>query len=176
MNDIAITYRPIGFTHSAHRVLEKTLIQPACGQGCRGWVEVFPDFAEGLRDLEGFSHIFLFYHFHHAPPVKLIVEPFLQDIERGLFVTRAPCRPNPIGLSVVQLIRREDNVLHCDGLDVLDGTPIAGHQTVYGEIRPYRNPTQRLEGCDRRHKRPSTRLTASFISLTTPARSFLTGC
>jgi len=138
MNDALFTYRPIGVIHSAHRALEKTPIQPAYAQGCRGWVEVFPEFAEGLRNLEGFSHIFLIYHFHHASPAKLIVKPFLQDIERGLFATRAPCRPNPIGLSIVELLSHEDNVLHCEGMDILDGTPLL-------DIKPYTAKFDRIE-------------------------------
>jgi tRNA-Thr(GGU) m(6)t(6)A37 methyltransferase TsaA len=83
-----------------------------------------------LRDLEGFSHIHLLYHLHRAGAAKLAVKPFLQDVERGVFATRAPCRPNAIGLSVVELVGREGNVLHLDGVDVLDGTPLL-------DIKPY---------------------------------------
>jgi tRNA-Thr(GGU) m(6)t(6)A37 methyltransferase TsaA len=97
------TYQPIGVVRSEHREAEKTPIQPVYAKGCKGCVEIFPEFAEGLRDLEGFSHIYLIYHFHQSRQVKLRVKPFLQDVDRGIFSTRAPFRPNPIGLSVVEL-------------------------------------------------------------------------
>ena len=99
---------------------------------------MFPEFAAGLRDLEGFSHVYLIYHFHQAGPAKLLVKPFLQDVERGIFATRAPCRPNAIGLSVVELVRREGNVLHLGGVDILDGTPLL-------DIKPYTAKFDRFE-------------------------------
>jgi tRNA-Thr(GGU) m(6)t(6)A37 methyltransferase TsaA len=125
-----VTYTPIGVIHSEHHVPEETPIQPVYARGCPGQAEVFPKFAAGLRDLDGFSHIFLIYHFHQAGPAKLLVKPFLQDIERGVFATRAPCRPNAVGLSIVELVRREGNVLYLDGVDILDGTPLL-------DIKPY---------------------------------------
>jgi tRNA (adenine37-N6)-methyltransferase len=124
------TYKAIGVIHSEHTIAEKTPIQPVYAKGCKGQVELFPEFAEGLRDLEGFLHIYLIYHFHCAQQVKLIVKPFLQDVERGVFATRQPYRPNTIGLSVVELIRCEGNILHLDGVDILDGTPLL-------DIKPY---------------------------------------
>jgi tRNA-Thr(GGU) m(6)t(6)A37 methyltransferase TsaA len=124
MKRAAIAFRPIGIIHSEHKQPEKTPIQPAYAASCRGRVEVFPEFAEGLRDLEGFSHVFLIYHFHRAGAMRLVVKPFLQDVERGVFATRAPCRPNAIGLSLVKLARRDGRELHVEGLDVLDGTPL----------------------------------------------------
>ena len=95
-----------------------------------GRVEVFPEYAEGLRDLEGFSHVYLIYQFHRTSGTKLTVKPFLQDVERGVFATRAPCRPNPLGLSLVRLVRRDGRVLHIEGVDVLNGTPLL-------DIKPY---------------------------------------
>ena len=130
MKDSRITYKPIGIIHSEHTIAEKTPIQPVYAKDCKGRVEVFPEFVEGLRDLEGFSHIYLIYHFHRVPQVKLIVKPFLQDVDRGIFSTRAPYRPNAVGLSVVELIGIEDNNLHLDGVDILDGTPLL-------DIKPY---------------------------------------
>lgn len=138
MSETTIVYRPIGVIHSEHLVAEKTPIQPAYAQGCKGRVEVFPEFAEGIRDLDGFSHLYLLYHFHQAPPVKLLVKPFLQDIERSVFSTRAPCRPNGIGLSIVELLRREGNVLHVDNIDILDNTPLL-------DIKPYTARFDRIE-------------------------------
>jgi tRNA (adenine37-N6)-methyltransferase len=125
-----VIYRPIGVIRSEHTRAEDTPIQPVFAAGCRGRAEIFPEFEAGLRDLEGFSHIYLLYHLHGAGPARLIVKPFLQDIEHGVFATRSPCRPNPIGLSIVTLERREGNVLYLDGVDVLDGTPLL-------DIKPY---------------------------------------
>lgn len=130
MNKTAITYKPIGMIHSKHFAAEKTPIQPAYAKGCNGWAEILPEFAEGMRDLDGFSHVYLLYHFHQAGSASLLVKPFLQDIERGVFATRSPRRPNPIGLSIVELVRREGNILHLDGVDILDGTPLL-------DIKPY---------------------------------------
>jgi tRNA-Thr(GGU) m(6)t(6)A37 methyltransferase TsaA len=130
MNPCDILYWAIGIIHSEHTIAEKTPIQPVYAKGCKGHVELCPEFAEGLKDLEGFSHIYLIYHFHQCRQVKLIVKPFLQDVDRGIFSTRAPCRPNPIGLSVVELVGIEGNILHLDGVDILDGTPLL-------DIKPY---------------------------------------
>ncbi len=93
-------------------------------------VVIFPEFHEGLQDLEGFSHLFLIYHFHLSNKYTLKVKPFLDDIQRGVFATRAPARPNPIGLSVVRLDRIEGNRLFILDVDVVDGTPLL-------DIKPY---------------------------------------
>jgi tRNA-Thr(GGU) m(6)t(6)A37 methyltransferase TsaA len=138
MRKTAITYRPIGVIRSGHVAAEETPIQPVYAKGCKGQAEVFPEFASGLRDLDGFSHLFLLYHFHLAGPAKLLVRPFLQDVERGIFATRAPCRPNAVGLSIVELVRREGNVLHLDGVDILDGTPLL-------DIKPYTAKFDRIK-------------------------------
>jgi tRNA (adenine37-N6)-methyltransferase len=130
MKNSRITYKPIGIIHSEHTIAEKTPIQPVYAKGCKGHVEVFPEFAEGLRNLEGFSHIYLIYHFHRSGQIKLIVKPFLQDEDRGIFSTRSPYRPNAIGLSVVEVIGRENNILHVYGLDILNETPLL-------DIKPY---------------------------------------
>jgi tRNA (adenine37-N6)-methyltransferase len=130
MKNSRITYKPIGIIHSEHTIAEKTPIQPVYAKGCKGHVEVFPEFAEGLRDLEGFSHIYLLYHFHRSGQIKLIVKPFLQDEDRGIFSTRSPYRPNAIGLSVVEVIGRENNILHVYGMDILSETPLL-------DIKPY---------------------------------------
>lgn len=138
MKEPAVLYRPIGIIRSEHVAPEETPIQPAYAKGCQGRAEILPEFAEGLRDLDGFSHMYLIYHFHLAGPAKLIVKPFLQNAERGVFATRSPCRPNAIGLSIVELIRREGNVLHLDGVDILDGTPLL-------DIKPYTVKFDRIE-------------------------------
>ncbi len=138
MNVENITFKPIGFIHSAHVEARQTPIQPVYAKGCRGRAEIFPEFVDGLEDLDGFSHIYLIFHFNHAGPVQLTVKPFLQDIARGVFSTRAPTRPNGIGLSIVELIGRKDNVLLLDGVDILDGTPLL-------DIKPYCAKFDRLE-------------------------------
>lgn len=135
----AIVYKPIGVIRSGHTNPEETPIQPVYAEGCRGRAEVFPEFAAGLRDLEGFSHIYLVYHMHKADRPRLTVKPFLQDVERGVFATRTPCRPNPIGLSIVKIVSREGNILHLEGVDVLDGTPLL-------DIKPYTARFDCIEG------------------------------
>ena len=128
--DNTVCYQPIGIIRSGHLEADKTPIQPVYAKGAKGRAEILPEFAEGLRDLEGFSHIYLIYHFRRAGAAKLKVKPFLQDIERGLFATRAPCRPNPIGLSVVRLVKIEGTILYLEDVDILDGTPLL-------DIKPY---------------------------------------
>jgi len=125
-----LVYAPIGIIHSEHRVPGETPIQPVYAGNCRGTVEVYPEYADGLRDIEGFSHLYLIYHFHKAESPKMLVKPFLDDVERGIFATRAPCRPNPIGLSIVALTGRGGNVLQVEGMDILDGTPLL-------DMKPY---------------------------------------
>ena len=119
-----VSFDPIGVIRSEHQRAEATPIQPLYAGGCRGRAELRPEFAAGLDDLTGFSHAYLIYHLHRAGAPRLRVKPFLQDVERGVFATRAPDRPNPIGLSLVRLVGREGNILHLDGVDVLDGTPL----------------------------------------------------
>ncbi len=126
----AICYRPIGIIHSGHHDPDHGPIQPCYADGCTGTVEVFEEFAKGLQDIEGYSHIYLLYHLDRAQPGSLLVKPFLQDIEHGIFSTRAPGRPNPIGMSLVRLLSREGNLLHIANIDTLDGTPLL-------DIKPY---------------------------------------
>ena len=125
-----IQYRPIGIIHTAYKSPEGTPIQPPTSKGVESDVEVFENYAEGLTDLEGFSHIYLIYHFHLSRKFSLKVKPFLDDESHGLFATRAPSRPNAIGLSIVELIGTEKNILRVKNIDVLDGTPLL-------DIKPY---------------------------------------
>jgi tRNA-Thr(GGU) m(6)t(6)A37 methyltransferase TsaA len=125
-----ITYKPIGIIHSPHTDPAGMPIQPAAAEGVAGTAEVYPEFCAGLRDLDGFSHIILLYHFHRSEGCALEVQPFMDDAPRGLFATRAPRRPNPIGLSVVRLVRVEGCTLHVENVDILDGTPLL-------DIKPY---------------------------------------
>ncbi len=121
--------KPIGVIHSPFEDKAQTPIQPNRSTA-RGQVEVFPEYMPGLQDLEGFSHIYLLYAFHRSEGFSLLVHPFLDDELHGLFATRHPCRPNPIGLSVVRLLACRDNMLEIEGVDVLDGTPLL-------DIKPY---------------------------------------
>jgi len=115
---------PIGMIRSEHRRAEDTPIQPSFADGCAGTVEVFPEYAGGLKDIEGFSHLILLYCFHRAEAPLLVVKPFLEDAEHGVFATRHPRRPNRIGLSIVKLIRRDGNTLFVENVDILDETPL----------------------------------------------------
>ena len=125
-----INYKPIGIIHSPFKKPKGTPIQPTAAIGVDGTVEVFQEYVEGLKDIEGFSHIILIYHFHLAKNYKLKVKPFLDDQFHGVFATRAPSRPNPIGLSIVRLMGAEKNLLHIRDVDVVDGTPLL-------DIKPY---------------------------------------
>ncbi len=131
VNDtVRIEYRPIGIVHSPFKELDGMPIQPSRARGIAGTVELFPQFTDGVQDLDGFSHIILLYHFHKAIGYSLRVVPFLDTELRGLFATRAPKRPNAIGLSVVRLVGVEGNRISIQDVDLLDGTPI-------WDIKPY---------------------------------------
>jgi tRNA-Thr(GGU) m(6)t(6)A37 methyltransferase TsaA len=125
-----IVFRPIGVVRSPHAGTAGTPIQPSAAKGVSATVEIYPEFADGLKDLDGFSHIYLLCHFHKAGAFKLQVIPFLDDTPRGVFATRAPSRPNSVGLSIVRLERVDGLVLHIRDVDILDGTPVL-------DIKPY---------------------------------------
>jgi len=128
MNEIK--YRPIGVIHSLFKEPEGTPIQPVGAKGIEGTVELFPKYAEGLKDLEGFSHIILIYHFHLSKDSSLKVKPYMDNEAHGVFAMRGPSRPNSIGISVVRLVRIEENILHIQDVDIVDGTPLL-------DIKPY---------------------------------------
>jgi tRNA-Thr(GGU) m(6)t(6)A37 methyltransferase TsaA len=129
--DEEMTLAPIGVVRSPFRVHTGTPVQPAlAGAEAVGAVEVFEPYVAGLDDLEGFERIWLICWLHRAGPVRLRVVPYLDRHERGLFATRAPSRPNPIGISAVRLLGREGPILHVADLDLLDGTPLL-------DIKPY---------------------------------------
>ena len=119
-----ITYRPIGVIHSPFKEPKGTPIQPKAAKGIKGIVEVFPEYQNGLKDIEGFSHIILIYHFHLSKNYSLEVKPYMDDRLHGLFATRAPTRPNPIGMSVVRLTEVKRNNLYIKDVDIVDGTPL----------------------------------------------------
>jgi len=125
-----IIYSPIGTIHSPFHDLTSMPIQPSSDSSAPGTVELLPEFTPGLQDLDGFSHIILIYHLHRSDHYSLTVIPFLDSKPHGIFATRAPNRPNQIGISVTRLLRIENNILFVDNLDVLDDTPLL-------DIKPY---------------------------------------
>ena len=125
-----IELSPIGIIHSPFKEPKGTPIQTATAEDVEGKVEVFKEYMVGLKDLNGFSHIILLYHFHLTKGYSLLVRPYMDDTLRGVFATRAPRRPNPIGMSVVRLTRIEENILYIKDVDIVDGTPLL-------DIKPY---------------------------------------
>jgi len=125
-----IRYKPIGTIRSPFKDIQGMPIQPAGAEGVAGRVEIEPAYIEGLKDLEGFSHIILIYHFHLSKGYALEVKPFMDDRVHGVFSTRAPRRPNSIGLSVVRLISARGHNLEVQDVDIVDGTPVL-------DIKPY---------------------------------------
>ena len=136
----SLVCRPIGIIHTPFKELENMPIQPSGAAGIRGAVELFPEFTEGLKDLDGFSHIILLYRFHESRGYKLMVTPFLDSEPRGVFATRAPKRPNPIGLSIVSLVQIRGSSLEIENVDILDGTPLL-------DIKPYVPEFDHQENC-----------------------------
>ena len=128
MNEVR--YKPIGIVHSNFKKTDSVPIQSIAARDVEGLVEIFPEYGQGLRDIEGFSHIFLIYHFHEAGRPQLMVKPYFDDRLHGVFATRAPARPNPIGISIVRLVTVEENKLHIKDVDIVDGTPLL-------DIKPY---------------------------------------
>jgi len=125
-----IRYHAIGTVYSPYRATHGTPIQASAALDVKGTIELLPKYSEGLEDLEGFSHIILIYHFHLSKGYSLKVMPYLDDKLHGVFATRAPSRPNPIGVSIVQLTKIEGNILHIKDVDIVDGTPLL-------DIKPY---------------------------------------
>jgi len=130
MSMLNITYHPIGIVHSPYKQPEGTPIQPITSKEVNATIEIFPGYVEGLKDLEGFSHIYVLFHLHLAKSNSLLVTPFLDTKSHGVFATRAPGRPNPIGISVVCLEKIAGNILHVKNIDMLDGSPVL-------DIKPY---------------------------------------
>ncbi len=125
-----VIYHPIGVAHSPFRGLEGMPIQPRGASGVCGTIVVYPQYTGGLKDLTGFSRIIVLSHYHRSSGFSLEVIPFLDSVPRGVFATRAPKRPNPIGISSLRLLGIEKNVIHVEEIDLLDGTPVL-------DIKPY---------------------------------------
>jgi tRNA-Thr(GGU) m(6)t(6)A37 methyltransferase TsaA len=122
--------KPIGIIHTDYTNLQDMPIQPVSANRSPGRIVLEEALLEGLTDLEGFSHLFLLYRFHRSNDYRLRVKPFLDDREHGVFATRAPRRPNPLGLSLVKLVAIRGNLIDFEGADMLDGTPLL-------DIKPY---------------------------------------
>jgi len=128
MNDIK--FKPIGIIYSPFNEPHGVPIQPSGAKGIEGSIEVFPGYVEGLTDIEGFSHIILIYYFHLSKNTSLTVIPYLDSHVRGVFSTRAPGRPNHVGISVAELTKVEGKRLYVKDIDIVDGTPLL-------DIKPY---------------------------------------
>ena len=135
-----IIYHPIGLIHTPFKEPKGTPIQPRRGRGIQGTIEVYPEYAEGLADLDGFSHIIVLYHLHLSKEYSLKVTPFLDNQPRGVFATHAPRRPNPIGVSVVRLKKVEGNILHIEDIDMVDGTPLLDLKPFVPEFEKNKEP------------------------------------
>ena len=131
--------KPIGIIHSPHNSIQDMPIQPKGAAGVEGSIIVAEEYAAGLQDLDGFSHIYLLYSFHKTKRMELLVTPFMDSEKRGVFATRSPLRPNHIGISIVKLIKVEGNKLFVEGIDVLDQTPLL-------DIKPY---IEKFDGVDK---------------------------
>jgi len=128
MNEII--YHSIGVIHAPFKEPHSAPMQVIKARDIDGYIEMFSDFLEGLKDLEGFSHIIILFHMHEVKDFSLLVKPELDNEFRGVFSTRSPRRPNPIGLTIAELVKIEGPVIHIKGVDVIDGTPLL-------DIKPY---------------------------------------
>ena len=139
MTERVFTMRPIGFARTPYTDTKQIPKGPGAEHKAEGVLEILPEFAEGLKDIDGFSHLFVLWIFDRSTDYALVGTPPIDDRPHGVFATRSPRRPNPIGLTVVTLLRRDGPRLHVRGLDMLDGTPIL-------DIKPYLSsvPAQEL--------------------------------
>lgn len=125
-----LRFTPIGIIHTPFKSPAECPRQGFLKQGVKGRIEILPELKEGLLDLDGFSHILLIWVFHKSESYKLLSKPPDEEKVHGVFATRSPHRPNPLGLTVVKLIRIEENILHIENPDMVDGTPLL-------DIKPY---------------------------------------
>ncbi len=137
-----IVFSPIGIIRTPFGGNEKLPRQGRFGENNDGRVEIFPEFAEGLKDIEGFSHIYLLFYFHLSEGYKLIQRTPLNHNLRGVFAIRSPHRPNGIGQTIVKLIRREENILFISGVDMIDRTPLLDVKPYISDIDSYADATK----------------------------------
>ena len=123
-------FSPIGKIYTPFKKKEECPIQPNYSSNAEGSIEVFKQYSSGLKDIETFTHIYIIYLFDRAGEIQFVRSTFLDDEPHGIYASRHPCRPNSIGMSIVQLIKRDENELTIMGVDVLDGTPLL-------DIKPY---------------------------------------
>lgn len=127
---MSIIIEPIGIIYTPFKTKEGMPIQSKGAKGIKGQIKLKDELVPGLTDLDGFSHVILIYNFHKSKGFDLLTTPFLDNHQHGIFATRAPQRPNPIGISVVRLLKIENNILDIENVDMLDGTPLL-------DIKPY---------------------------------------
>lgn len=121
---------PIGMIYTPFKELENMPIQPKGASNTIGKLIIDQKYADGLKDLDGFSHIYLIYHFHKANRTELVTTPFMDSVPRGIFSTRSPLRPSHIGISITKIISIQDNIVTIEGIDILNETPLI-------DIKPY---------------------------------------
>jgi tRNA (adenine37-N6)-methyltransferase len=127
----SIVIHPIGIIHTPYSDVNNMPIQPLAAEGIKGYIELFPEYVEGLKDLDGFSHIMLLYQFHKITSYELTVIPFMDTEKRGIFACKAPKRPNAIGISTVRLLSVNGNIVRIEQVDMLDGTPLIDIKPFY---------------------------------------------
>ena len=130
MMEKEIKLKPIGIIHTPYKEPKGIPIQGGFEKDATGQIEIFPEYQQGLKDIEGFSHLILIYYFDRAREEKLVGRPFLEDEPHGIFAIRSPMRPNHIGVSIVKLERVENNIITFSEVDILDNTPLL-------DIKPY---------------------------------------
>jgi len=128
---LQIILNPIGIIRTPHTDVKNMPIQPIAAEGIRGTIELLPEYAAGLKDIEGFSHLTLIYRFHKIEGYELEVVPFMDTVAHGIFASKAPKRPNAIGISTVKLLAVEGSILHIEQVDMLDGTPLIDIKPFY---------------------------------------------
>ena len=134
-----IKINPIGIIHTPFNTINDMPIQPLAAKSVKGVIEIFPEYIEGLTDLEAFSHITLLYHFHKINEYDLMVKPFMDTKKHGIFATKSPKRPNAIGLSTVKLLKIEKNCIHIEEVDMLNGTPLIDIKPFFSKFDNRKN-------------------------------------
>jgi len=142
MATISYSFKAVGVVHSPFRkpedIPKEMNAAPGGFDDIESEIEVFPEFEPGLKDIDAFSHLIVLFSFHAAGPARLLVRPPFETEERGVFATRSPHRPNPIGLTVVRLLGRAGAGLRVSGLDAVEGTPVL-------DIKPYTRKDQKMD-------------------------------